>query len=190
MKTMKIRWLTLCFAAGGLLAGSLTGTEKFLTIDKANSHIEIAVKATADSFVGKLTDYTPTLTLDSATGKVTAAKIAFHFNDVKTGNEKRDREMHVWQQTGKFPDGDFTLETLEPSAVGKLVARGTLNFHGVAHPLEFPVTITQGESGVMVEGNAVIDTRLYGLPVIHKFLLLKVDPVVGVRFHLVGSVSP
>jgi polyisoprenoid-binding protein YceI len=189
MKTIKTRWLLLCLAASGMLTGSLLAAEKSLTVDKAKSNVEISVKATADSFVGKLADYSPTLTLDPATGKVTAAKIAFHFNDVKTGNEKRDREMHVWQQTEKFPDGDFTLETLEPSTDGKLVAHGTLTFHGMAHVLEFSVKIAQAESGVTVDGEAMVDTRLYGLPVIHKFAVLKVDPVVGIHFHLVGTVS-
>ena len=155
MKNTKTRWLSLCLAASGLLAGNLPAAEKSLTIDKTNSHIEISVKATVDSFVGKLGDFTPTVTLDSEARKVAAAKIAFHFNDVKTGNEKRDIEMHVWQQTEKFPDGDFTLGTLEPSTDGKLVARGILTFHGLAHALDFPVTIAREETRVTVDGEAV-----------------------------------
>lgn len=189
MKPIKTRWLPICLAAFGLFAGSLPAAEKSLTIDQGNSRIEIAVKSTVDSFVGKLVAYTPTLTLDSVAGKVTAAKIAFHFNDVKTGDEKRDHEMHIWQQTEKFPDGDFTLGTLEPSTDGKLVAHGTLTFHGAAHALEIPVKVARTESSVTVDGEAMVDTRLCGLPVIRKFGLLKVDPIVGVRFHLVGTVS-
>jgi polyisoprenoid-binding protein YceI len=186
--TKPIRWFFLRMMMS-LMAVELSAVETVLVVDKANSRIEISVKATVDSFVGKLTDYFSTVRFDPDTGKVTAAKIVFHFNDVKTGNERRDREMHVWQQTEKFPDGDFTLGALDASAEGKLTARGTLTFHGVTHALEFPVTITREGSGLTVEGEAVVDTRLYGLPVIRKFALLKVDPLVGVHFHLSGAMA-
>ena len=38
-----------------------------------------------------------------------------------------------------------------------------------------------------IDGDAVIDTRDFGLPIIKKFLVLKVDPEVRVRFHLQGD---
>ncbi len=173
----------------GVLAGSVPAAERSVAIDKTSSRIEIAVKATMDSFVGKLTDYTPTVRMDPETGKVTAATIAFLFSDVKTGNEKRDHEMHVWQQTEKFPAGTFSLTALEAETGGKLTARGTLTFHGVAQPLSFPVTVTRNGSSMTVEGDAVVDTLSFGLPVIHKFAVLKVDPLVTVHFHLVGAMA-
>jgi polyisoprenoid-binding protein YceI len=173
----------------GLSAINASAAEQPLAIDKAGSHIEIQVKATADSFVGKLTEYAPTVLVDPATGKVTGAKFAFHFKDVKTGNEKRDREMNVWQQTDKFPDSDFALETLAPAADGKLVAKGALTLHGVTQTLSFPVVITRSEAMITIEGDATVDTRTFGLPVIRKFAVLKVDPLVVVHFHLIGTIS-
>ena len=175
--------LTLLSAAG------LRATEKSVVIDKGASHIEIAVKATVDSFVGKLADFTPTILTEAETGKVTTAKVTFHFNDVKTGNEKRDREMHVWQQTDKFPEGDFALGAIEAASDGKLTARGALSLHGVTKELAFPVTVIRQGTLITVDGEAVVDTRLYGLPVIRKFALLKVDPLVTVRFHLNGTIA-
>jgi polyisoprenoid-binding protein YceI len=172
-----------------LLAISASAAEQPLAIDKAGSHIEIQVKATADSFVGKLTEYAPTVLVDPATGKVSGAKFAFHFKDVKTGNDKRDREMNVWQQTDKFPESDFALETLAPATDGKLMAKGALTLHGVTQTLSFPVAVTRSETKVTIEGDATVDTRTFGLPVIRKFALLKVDPLVVVHFHLVGTIS-
>jgi polyisoprenoid-binding protein YceI len=176
-------------AAVCLLAINASAAEQPLAIDKAGSLIEIRVKATADSFVGKLTEYAPTVLVDPATGQVTSAKFAFHFKDVKTGNEKRDREMNVWQQTDKFPDSDFALETLAPATDGKLVAKGALALHGVTQTLSFPVVITRSEAKITIEGDATVDTRTFGLPVIRKFALLKVDPMVVVHFHLIGTIS-
>jgi polyisoprenoid-binding protein YceI len=186
---MKIRRLFLVLLSAGALAARLPAAEQTVQVDKTASHIDLAVKATGDAFTGKLADFAPSVTLDSATGRITAAKISFHFNDVKTGNEKRDREMHVWQQTDKFPDGDFTLGALTASADGKISAQGTLTLHGVTLPLTFPVAIARAGAGVTVEGDAVVDTRAYGLPIIRKFGVLKVDPLVGVHVHLAGTLA-
>ena len=180
------RWLG-CGAAAGLLAVGLSAAEKSLVVDRLQSHVGIAVKATMDSFAGKLTEFVPTVLVDGDTGQVTAAKVTFHFSDVKTGDEKRDREMHAWQQTEKFPDGEFVLASLAASAAGKLSARGALTLHGVTQTLAFPVTVKHDGGAFIVDGEAVVDTRQFGLPVIHKFGFLKVDPLVTVQFHLAGT---
>ena len=146
-----------CFIfAASLLAINLAAAEVPLAIDRANSRVELAVKATVDSFVGKLTDYAATVRVDPATGAVTTAKLAFHFSDVKTGNEKRDREMNDWQQTGKFPDGDFLLDSLAAVAPGKFAVRGRLTLHGATHELSFPATISHDGAKVTVDGEAEI----------------------------------
>jgi polyisoprenoid-binding protein YceI len=127
--------------------------------------------------------------VDRDTGAVTTSKVAFHFNDVKTGNEKRDREMNEWQQTEKFPEGEFTLDSLTTVAPGKFTVRGRLTFHGSTHELSFPAAISRDGVAVTVDGEAVVDTRVFGLPVIRKFAVLKVDPLVTVRFHLAGNLA-
>ena len=180
---------SLFIFAASLLAADASAAEAQLMIDRANSRGDLAVKATADSFVGKLTDYSATVTVEPDTGMVTAARVAFHFRDIKTGNPKRDREMNGWQQTEKYPEGDFTLDSLAPVAPGKFTVRGRLTLHGTTHGLSFPATITRAGANVAVDGEAVVDTRVFGLPIFRKFALLKVDPLVVVRFHLVGAAA-
>ena len=167
----------------------MSAAEGPLVIDKANSRVDIAVKATVDSFVGKLTDYAATIVVDRETGAVTTSKVTFHFSDVKTGNEKRDREMNEWQQTEKFPDGEFTLDSLSAVSPGKFTVHGRLLLHGATHEVSFPAAIARDGANVTVDGEAVVDTRVFDLPVIRKFALLKVNPLVTVRFHLAGSLA-
>ena len=177
--------------AASLLAVAGSAAEAPLTIDLAASRVDIAVKATVDSFVGKLSDYVATITVDPETGAVITSKVNFHFSDVKTGNEKRDREMNEWQQTDKFPEGNFSLDSLTSASPGKFAVRGRLTLHGSTHELSFPAAIARDGANVTVDGEAVVDTRVFGLPVIRKFAVLKVDPLVVVRFHLAGRlVSP
>lgn len=184
-----MRWLTLTLAIL-FCAAEVPAAEAIVAVDQTASHIDISVKATVDSFVGKLATYTPSVTIDRVTGAILAARLSFHFDAVKTGNEKRDREMHVWQDTAKFPEGEFILTSLGAPAGGKLIVLGRLTLHGVTHDLSFPVTVAREGAALTVEGEASVDTRWFGLPIIRKFAVLKVDPVVVVRFQLVGAVPP
>lgn len=180
---MKSRHLLLL--ATLLAGGALPGQAAQLACDPAQSRVEIIVKATVDSFTGHLARFDPEVTL-GPDGHVTAARFRFHFSDVQTGKDKRDKAMHEWQQTDRFPDGEFQLDSLTPQVEAAWLARGRLTFHGRAQTLEFPVTVvTQGEV-CAIDGEAVVDTREFDLPVIRLLGLLKVDPLVHVRFHLQG----
>ena len=168
-----------------LLTGVLAGRAAQLACDPAQSRIEIIVKATVDSFTGHLAGFEPAVTF-GPDGRVTTARIRFHFSDVQTGKNKRDKAMHEWQQTDRFPDGEFELVSLTPQPDAAWRAQGRLTIHGQTRALEFPVTIvTQGEV-CAIDGEAVVDTREFDLPVIRMMGLLKVDPLVHVRFHLQG----
>lgn len=158
-----------------------------LSIDPAQSRVEVIVKATVDSFTGTLDAYKADITVDA--GRVTAATISFRFADVHTGKPARDEAMHEWQDTPKHPDGVFTLKTIETAADGRLTARGALVLHGVSREIAFPISVTTDHRLYAIDGEAPLDTREFGLPIIRKFGLLKVNPLVKVRFHLQGTVA-
>ena len=172
----------------GNLSLSAAGTERKLAVDFPQSKVEVAVRATMDSFVGRLVRYEPAITIGDD-GRVVAARISFHFRDVETGKDGRDKSMHSWQQTETFPDGEFVLSSLESGAGGAYTAFGRLTFHGVNRDLRFPVLITRDGERYAIDGDAAVDTRVFGLPIIRMFKVLKVDPLVHVRFHLQGVVD-
>lgn len=172
-------------------ACAVRAAELPLVLDAASSRVEIAVKATVDSFVGKLEAYDAAIVVDTARGEVVRARFAFHFNDVKTGKADRDAAMHEWQDTATHPDGDFTLVAIEADPAGSgLRARGSLVLHGLAKEIVFPISIVRTGDQYVIEGDAALDTREFGLPIIRKFMVLKVDPEVHVRFHLQGGTAP
>lgn len=160
--------------------------ERALEVDPRQSRIEIAVKATMDSFTGRLEHYQPMIVIDDK--GVVSARIAFRFKDVFTGKAKRDEAMHEWQNTTTFPEGAFVLSSLTPGAAGEggLVARGKLTFHDTTRELVFPISVQRAGSLYAIDGEATLDTREFGLPVFRAFALLKVDPLVRVRFHVQG----
>jgi polyisoprenoid-binding protein YceI len=165
----------------------LNAASQPLVINGAASKIDIAVKVTADSFVGKLQAYDAEIQVDPAASKVTACRVGFKWADVKTGKDKRDVKMNEWQDSAKNPDGVFQMESLEAGADGHLLAKGTLEMHGLSKPIQFPVTVTPKDGNWVIDGEATVNTTDYGLPVIKMMAMLKVDPRVVVRFHLEGA---
>jgi polyisoprenoid-binding protein YceI len=183
MFTHLLRW-----GAGSLLAVHLVAAERPLSFDPVLSTVEVGVKATVDSFTGRLAHYRLAGAVDEA-GRFTRAELDFHFADVVTGKPKRDRAMHDWQQTEKFPDAHFALTALTVEAAGGWRAEGQFTLHGATQRLAFPVTITRDGSAYAIDGEAAIDTRAFGLPIIRLMGVLKVDPLVRVKFHLQGKTS-
>ena len=185
---MNPRYLSAVLLAAGL-ALTAAAAERPLLVDPAQSHIEVAVKATVDSFVGRLAAYEPEIAV-ADDGTIARARLAFRFRDVQTGKEGRDKAMHKWQQSETFPDGTFVLSSLTPAEGATATARGRLSLHGITRDIEFPVSVNRDGPRYAIDGDASVDTRDFGLPGIRMFALLKVDPVVHVRFHLQGTTQP
>ena len=158
-----------------------------IAADPARSSVDIAVKATVGSFVAHLRDFEASMEISPGPAEATAAAFRFRFSSISTGNAQRDRDMNDWQQSDRYPTAVFTLTSLERTAGGGTIAHGMLLLHGVGRPLSFPVSLQLGPDSIAVTGDLVIDTRDFALPVIRKFVVLKVDPVVRVHFHIQGG---
>lgn len=159
-----------------------------LELDRQKSSLEYEVAATLGSFKAEIEDYELQLMADPAAPQlITRAQLRFLFGELRTGDEKRDRHMQDWQQTYKFPEVGYVVTGLETlnEASRRFMVRGRLTFHGSERDLDFPVTIKTDDGGrYVIEGEAGIDTRDFGLPVIRRYKLLKVNPVVMVRFRI------
>lgn len=168
--------------------GPLAATEHPLVLDPANSRIEVAVKATLHGFTGLLSRYDAAVALDDQ-GAVCSARVRFDFRTLNTGKPDRDRAMWAWEEAETFPNGEFALTSLRSVPAGGFEATGKFTFHGVTRELRFPVTITHDGPVYAIDGEVPLDTRDYSLPIIRMIGLLKVDPIVRVRFHLQGRRS-
>jgi len=157
-------------------------------MDRAESHVDIAVKATLDSFVARLEDFDVAISIDPESGRVGTAAFHAELSAVKTGIADRDHNMSVWLQANAFPQVVFELKVVDRSPSGALTARGRFQLHGQMHDISFPVTVTVDRGLAAIDGTATLDTRDFGLPII-RFLVLTVDPVVQVHFHLKGRLA-
>jgi polyisoprenoid-binding protein YceI len=185
--SMKTGLFLLC--AGLIWPPRAWADNRTLALDPGSSNVRIDVSATVDSFVAQLKDFDATITLDPAQGKVLSADFRFLFSHLLTGNEDRDAEMRVWEEAGRYPSGSFTLDSVDPGKNGRFLARGRLLFHGVERPVKCPFTVSVEGRVLTIDGAASLDTRDFGLPIFRKYFFLRVDPVVRVRFHLVGKLA-
>lgn len=168
----------------------LSSAAPLLVIDKDHSKIEVAVKATMDSFTATLPAYEATIAIDPAAKRVENAQVKFRFNEVKTGKEKRDVEMHHWQQTDQFPDCLYVMDSLKPISGDTSTATGKFTLHGVTKDISFPVTITfQADGSCKLDSEFQLNTQDFGLPIFKKFGMLKVDPLLKIKFHLEGRAA-
>lgn len=160
-----------------------------LLLDTTHSRIAVDVKATVDSFTAHLSVSDATIIVDPDTGQVVSAHAAFNFLDLKTGKTDRDRAMHEWQETPKYPTVVFALAMLTPLPDGTFLATGDFTLHGQTRRISFPTKIDRTNGNYTIDAEAKLDTRDFGLPVIRKFAVLKVTPELRVRLHLEGHLN-
>ena len=169
-------------------ATSLPGADTSLKVDRTRSFVDVDVKSTLDSFTGRLDSYTVRMTADEA-GKIKGVEFSFRFTQLKTGKPERDAKMIEWLGGGE-PDGKFVLGGLATTPSGQGRASGRLTFHGTAQMVEMPVQVSQVNGEYTVTGTAAIDYRDWGLKVIRKLGVTKVDPEVKIRFKVVAMPEP
>jgi polyisoprenoid-binding protein YceI len=176
---------TLRSAACCLLALITSATAGTLAIDKAKSHIKVDAKATGHSFAGTLSAFTAKVTGDDGTLAPTAVDLSWKFADLKTQDEKRDKEMIKWLGGGN-PEGSFKfIKTWTDK--GQTYAQGTLKIRGVSKTIGFAYTAKKEGKVVTIDGSAALDYQDFGLPLIRAMAVMTVNPKLTVSFHLVGE---
>ena len=158
-----------------------------LKVDKAKSRIQVDAKATGHAFTGTLSDYDIDVDGDESSLTPSAVKLDWEFSKLKTGEKKRDQEMIKWLGGGG-PVGSFKFDK-SWDAKGTKYAQGTLSIHGVSKTISFPYTATKDGDWVTIDGTATMNYEDFKLPVISTMLVMKVDPQLAIRFHLVGRVN-
>lgn len=170
---------------GGLLMLAVARAEP-LKVDKGRSRIQVDAQATGHDFTGTLEDYTAKVTGDPSTLDPSSFELSWKFDDLKTGKNDRDDEMIKWLGGGK-PAGSFKFTKSWKDKSGKRFAMGKITIHGVGKTISFPYSVKKEGRWVTIDGTASLDYQDFGLPIIRAMAIMKVDPKLSVRFHVVGK---
>lgn len=164
---------------------SFHGITSELLVDPNDSMIEVAVNATGDDFVAKLTEFESKITLADSNNVPIAASIGWDFANLKTGKKGRDKEMLNWLNHAETPKGQFVMTNCEVKD-GSFIVSGRLTLHEVARELTIPMKMLREGDRVAFDGSVKLDHRDFDLPKIVKFVVLKVDPVLTIHFKIAG----
>ncbi|GAA3802249.1 hypothetical protein GCM10022226_22590 [Sphaerisporangium flaviroseum] len=110
---------------------------------------------------------------------------------LRSGNPLYDTELRRRVDVRSYPRiaGEATgVEAL--AGPGRYRVRGDLTFHGVTRPVEGEIELSApDERTLVIEGEQVFDVRDFGLRP-PKMLMLRVNPEVKVRIHVVAEREP
>ena len=169
-----------------LLPFALSAAERNLKVDPARSYVDVDVNSTVNSFTAHLDAYALRAQVDDK-GRIKTATLTFKFDDLKTGKPERDKKMLEWLG-GDEPAGRFELGILALTPDGQGQANGNLTFHAATSLVEFPVNVRKVADSYVITGEAMIDYRTWKLKVFRTLGVLKVDPMVKIRFKFTGDV--
>lgn len=168
-----------------LLSLTLSAADRTLKIDPARSYVDVDVNTTIDDFTAHLDAYALRANVDDK-GRIKSAALTFRFADLKTGKPERDKKMLEWLG-GDEAAGRFELGILALAPDGQGQANGNLTFHGATALVEFPVNVTKTGDTYAITGEATLDYRNWKLKVFRTAFVLKVDPIVKIRFKFAGE---
>lgn len=180
--------ITTCAAIGGLVTAATIAHSATVEIDSTRSRIQVDAKATGHEFSGELKKYEIKAEGDAVSGKPSVLNLSWDFNDLKTGDEKRDKEMVKWLGGGK-PKGSFSFtKSWDDSAIGGK-AMGNLTVNSVSKTISFPYTVKRDGEWLTIDGMVSMDYQHFKLPIIRSMAIMTVDPKLLIRFHVVGKVK-
>lgn len=116
--------------------------------------------------------------------------VEFPVESLRTGNGLQDREMWKVVDSKRFPRVAGDLRDLPPASTsGTYAATGDITLAGRSRQYQGELTFTHEGDGLTIDGEVSVDIRDFGLKP-PSLLMMKVDPVVQVRLHLVATKVP
>lgn len=113
--------------------------------------------------------------------------VEFPVDQMRSGNAVQDREMWKIIDSKRFPRISADLRDVRPAAAsGRYVAAGDVTLSGRSRRYEGEFALSHGGDRLTIDGELSVDIRDFGLKP-PNLLIVKVEPVVRVRLHLVAT---
>jgi len=128
--------------------------------------------ASAGDFTGTTSTLTGEMTggaaLDAVRGWVEAPVAT-----LKTGNDRRDRDLNKSMETEKYATMRFDLESVAAGGAGDSVPvtlKGRLTLHGVTRPVELPGYAVLGTDQARIHSDFPVNLKDYGIGGLTKLM--------------------
>lgn len=129
-------------------------------------------RASAGDFTGKTTSVTGEVKggdgLDAVRGWVEAPVAT-----LKTGNDRRDRDLNKSMESDKYPTMRFDLDSVTAGGTGDSLPatlKGRLTIHGVERAVELPASVVLGADNVRVHSDFPLNLKDYKIGGLTKLM--------------------
>ena len=113
--------------------------------------------------------------------------VEFLVENLRSGNELKDREMWKMIDSKRFPKISADLTELSLLALpGSYNATGQITMAGLSRKYDGKFSVKRDAGRLVLDGYLQVDVRDFGLKPV-KLLTLSVEPVVKVHLHLVAG---
>jgi polyisoprenoid-binding protein YceI len=146
-------------------------------------------RATAGAFTGTTTTITGEMTGGAGLWDV-RGWVEAPVNTLKTGNDRRDRDLNKSMESEKYPTIRFELTGVtaaeSPSDSMPVTLQGRFVIHGVTREASLPANVAFGPDGVRVRGMTPLNLKDYEIGGLTKMLgMLKMHEEIVVHVDLV-----
>ena len=179
--------LTLTLVGSSLTAAVVTYSIR----PDAKQLAEFHAEDTYDSFDGRTSKVTGTITADATAPASSGVELTIDLGSLDTGVALRNKEMRdLYLDTGKFPNASFRSVAvtgpaeIQPNQPAEISVTGDFSLHGVTRKMIIPVRVVLIPDGrIHVTSRFNIKLTDFGIHVPHN-VLVTVDDSVPVRLDL------
>lgn len=153
--------------AAVLLLTALPAHAASWTVDVPASSLTFTGAQAGQPFTGRITRFTPTITLDPAkpeTGRIDVLLDMASATIAEDAEQNQSLPTEDWFHTTAFPTAQFTSSSIRGTGAGQYAAEGTLTIRGKAKPVTLPFQLAEQADGTAIAtGELVLDRRDFGL---------------------------
>ena len=188
----KVRKYGLIVALAVLAPATAAGQSDPIPVGRVRSGtLSFDGHGTPGDFVGTTSDVTGEMTEADSLGGV-RGWVEAPVKSLKTGNDRRDRDLNKSMESEKYPNLRFTLtgvtvqsSTADSAAVSLL---GAMDIHGVSRDVSLPATVRVSPGEVRLRSDFPLNLKDYRIGGLTKLLgMLKMDEWIKVHVDLTFS---
>lgn len=176
--------LLTILAAAALSLASAVQARDWQTVAEPSS-LQFTASFQGDEFTGSFPDFSADIHYDPEQLDQAHFDVSVSLASVDTQARERDETLtgSDFFDTDKYPKARFVTDSFERQDDGSVLARGTLDLHGIKQPVSLQVEFKPTDEGATLDVKTVLNRFDFGLGASDDWADIGQD--VAVRAHLV-----
>lgn len=186
MSLSEVRLTAYLLLAMGAQA-PLAGQQPWPSADVRQVTLSFDGKSTLGDFTGTTAEVSGRMSGGPTLGDV-RGWVEAPVKSLKTGNDRRDRDLVKTMQAELYPNirfelGGVTVEWERGDSAG-VVLDGNFVIHGVSRPEKVRATVVRGNDGIHLSASLPMNLHDYKIDKLTRFLVFKMNPDIVVHIDL------